>query len=94
MQYVLVRLKLEDYTKWKAVFDEFGSFRKTAGSKGGQLFQKSGNPNEVVVLLEWDDLEKGRRYFQSDELRQGLQRAGVSGPPDVQYLNQVEKLSM
>jgi heme-degrading monooxygenase HmoA len=47
----------------------------------------------VVILFEWESLEKARQYFQSDELRQNMQRAGISGPPDVQYLNEVEKLS-
>ena len=75
------------------MFDEFASLRQASGSKGGRLFQKSDNPNEVVILYDWDGLEKARRFFQSDELRQGMQRAGVSGPPDVQYLNEVEKVS-
>jgi heme-degrading monooxygenase HmoA len=93
MQHVLVRLKLEDFNRWKPVFDEFASLRRASGSKGGRIFQKSDNPNEVVILFEWDDLAKARRFYQSDELRQGMQRAGVSGPPDVQYLNEVEKVS-
>jgi heme-degrading monooxygenase HmoA len=94
MQHVLVRLKLEDYAKWRPVFDGLAGFRKASGSKGGRLFQKSDNPNEVAILFEWESLEKARQFYQSDELRQVMQRAGVSGPPDVQYLNEVEKLSV
>ena len=92
MQHVLVRLKVEDYAKWRPVFDEVAGLRKTFGSKGGRLFQKSDNPNEVAILFEWESLEKARQYFQSGELRQAMQRAGVSGPPDVQFLNEIEKV--
>jgi quinol monooxygenase YgiN len=61
MEHVLVRLKLEDYAKWRPVFDGLAGFRKTSGSKGGRLFQKSDNPNEVVILFEWESLEKARQ---------------------------------
>jgi heme-degrading monooxygenase HmoA len=94
MQHVLVQLKLQDFGRWKPVFDEFASRRQAAGCKGGRLLQKSDNPNEVVVLFDWDELAKARRFFESDEVRQGMQRAGVSGPPHVQYLKEVEKLSV
>jgi heme-degrading monooxygenase HmoA len=93
MSYVIVRLTVEDFAKWKAVFDELGTLRKDSGSKGGQLFRKVDNANEVVVLLEWSDLGKGRQYFQSDVLRQALQRAGVMGRPDVTYLDLAERLT-
>jgi heme-degrading monooxygenase HmoA len=87
MSYVIVRLTVEDFAKWKSVFDELSTLRKNSGSKGGQLFRKADNPNEVVIIFEWPDLDKGRQYFQSDALRQAMQRAGVIGRPDVTYLD-------
>ena len=93
MHHVLVRIKVEDYARWRPVFDELANLRTRFGSKGGHLFQKSDNPNEVVLLFEWDSLEKARQYFQSEELRRGMQSAGVQGPPDVHYLSAGEKLS-
>jgi len=93
MANILVRLKVQDYAEWKPVFDELAALRKSTGSKGGRLFQKSDNANEVTVIFDWDSLENARRYFQSDELRQGMQRAGVQGPPDITWLNEVETLA-
>jgi hypothetical protein len=46
-----------------------------------------------VIIFEWPDLDKGREYFQSDALRQAMQRAGVIGRPDVTYLDLAEQLS-
>lgn len=92
MPYVLIRHKVRDYEKWKTMFDEHGSIRKISGSRGGRLFRNADDPNEVVTLFEWDDMKKARGFAQSEDLRQTMQRAGVSDKPDVYYLDEVEKV--
>jgi heme-degrading monooxygenase HmoA len=94
MPYLLIRAAVEDYAKWKPVFDEGSAARKASGSKGGHLFRNADNPNEIVILFEWDDLEKARHFTQSDYLRQAMQRAGITGRPDLYLLDEVERLSM
>jgi hypothetical protein len=32
---------------------------------------------EIILLLEWDDLENARRLIQSNKLRERQQRGGV-----------------
>jgi heme-degrading monooxygenase HmoA len=83
MPYILVRQEVEDYIKWKPVFDDSSSFRRENGSKGRSVFSGKDNPKEVVVLLEWDHLGKAREFIQSDELREAMQKAGVVGKPDI-----------
>lgn len=94
MQYVLIRHKVGDYAKWKVMFDEHGATRKASGSKGGRLFRNADDPNEVVVLFEWDDIEKARAFVQSEDLGQTMKRAGVLDKPDIYYLDEVEKVSV
>lgn len=94
MPYVLIRHKVADYAKWKIMFDEHGTIRKTSGSKGGRVFRNADDPNEVVILFEWDDMEKARGFVQSEDLRRTMQRAGVSDKPDFYYLDEVEKVSV
>ena len=93
MPYALVRLTVEDYAKWKPVFDEVGSLRQSSGSKGGYVFRDADNADEVVILLEWDALDRARQFYQSDELRQAMQRAGVSGRPDIAFLEEADRPS-
>ena len=50
MAYMLCRLKLEDYAKWKSGFDQAISIRQGAGSKGGYIFRNSGDANEILLL--------------------------------------------
>jgi heme-degrading monooxygenase HmoA len=88
--YLLVRHKLEDYDRWKPAFDEHTATREQNGSQGGQLFRNADDPNETVILFEWDDLDNARRFAQSDELRETMQRAGVAEQPDLYFLEEVE----
>jgi heme-degrading monooxygenase HmoA len=92
MPYALVRLKVEDYAKWKLVFDQQGSPRKAGGSQGARIFRNADDPNELVILLQWDDLEKLRQFAQSEE-PQVRQRAGATDQPDVYFLEEVERVS-
>ncbi len=92
MAYILIRHNVADYAKWKPVFDENAAARKAGGSKGGHLFRSADNPNEVVVLLEWDSIEKARQFTQSNELREAMQNAGVTGRPDLFFLDEVGKV--
>jgi hypothetical protein len=39
-----------------------------------------------------DDLEKARQFVQSEDLRQTMQRSGVSDQPDLYFLEQVERV--
>ena len=46
-------------------------------------------PNEVLLLLEWDDLERARLFADSDDLREAMTRAGVTDRPDIWFLEDV-----
>ena len=91
MPYILVRHKVEDYAKWKPIFDEHGAARKAIGSKGGYLLRNIDDPNEVVMFIEVDDLEKARQFVQSEDLRQAMERSGVADQPDVYFLDLVDR---
>lgn len=94
MPYALFRVEVEDYERWKPGFDEHSSSRRESGSKGGRLFRNADDPNEVVILLEWDDLENARQFAQSEDLREAMQRYGVVGQPDIYFLEEVETVEV
>jgi quinol monooxygenase YgiN len=81
--------KVEDYAKWRGVFESNVSMRKEAGSKGGYVFQSNDNPNEIVIFLQWEDLDKARAFTSSDALRDAMQKAGIAGPPTIVFLDEV-----
>ena len=92
MTYVLVRFTVEDLAKWKPVFEEASALRKSFGSMGVRAFSKADSPNEVVILAEYEDREKASQMFQSQDFREATKRAGVMGPPEVSFLDEVVNL--
>ncbi len=90
MATVIIRHKVEDYAKWKAVYDEVLPFRQSSGIKGARLLRSADNPNEIVVVDEFDDMDKARQFAQSEDLKQAMQKAGVSDHPDIYFLDEVE----
>ncbi|HJS29584.1 MAG TPA: hypothetical protein VJ768_08175 [Anaerolineales bacterium] len=86
MSYTLVRVKFEDYEKWRVVFDEAASLRKSFGSLGVRVFRIADKPDEAIILGEYQDMERARHLFNFPEFRIVTQRAGLVEPPDVDFL--------
>lgn len=93
MPYLLIRHRVTDYERWKSELDAHGVTRQAHGSRGGQLFCNVSDPNELVILLEWDVLEKARHYAQSEELREVMRRAGVADHVTISFLKDGEQVS-
>jgi heme-degrading monooxygenase HmoA len=92
MPYLLVRHKVADYTKWRPLFDQHAATRRANGAKGGQILRSANNPNEVILLFEWENLEKARQFAQSSNLREIMQQAGVIDQPDIYFFETVENI--
>ncbi len=90
MPYTLVRHKSQDFAKWKSVFEEQAPARRAASCKSIRLFRTTTDPNEIVILLEWGDMNKARQYYQSPNLRDAMQRGGIIDQPDVYTIEEVE----
>ena len=89
MVHVLVRHKVEDFTRWKESFDAFVLARKRGGEIGFRLFHSMDDPREIVGLFDWESAEQARKFMNSAELRERMQQAGVQGAPEVHYLEDV-----
>ncbi len=86
MPSLLIRCHVADYPAWKAVFDEHEPTRQANGAQGEWLFRDADDPHEVLLLLEWDDLERARLFADSDDLREAMTLAGVTDHPDIWFL--------
>lgn len=91
MTYVLVIHNVEDYDKWKKVFEEDGKVRKAKNSKGATIFRNSTDPNQIVVITEWENIESAKNFAEADDLKIAMQNAGVTSQPVVYYLEELEK---
>jgi len=91
MSYLLVRHTVEEYKKWKPIYDKHASTRQANGSQGARLLRSVSNPNDITLLFEWNDIEKARQFSTSPELKMAMQEAGVKGQPDITYLEEIER---
>jgi antibiotic biosynthesis monooxygenase (ABM) superfamily enzyme len=94
MATVLVRHKVNDYAKWKAVLDETKPMAKKFGVRSQRVLRNFANPNEVVVVNEFDDMNTAQKFAQSDELKKIMERAGVAETPSVWFLNETDKFTL
>ena len=78
MPYLFERHRVRDYARWREVFDADTENREAAGCRGARIFHNTEDPEEVVVLFEWDSLERARRRIESARLKEKFEEAGVS----------------
>jgi len=93
MAHLLVHHKVEDYNKFKTVFDSHASFRSEGGSLGGKIFRTTNDPNELFVLLEWNSLANAQKFAQSDSIKEAMKNAGVVGMPAIYFVEEATKTS-
>ena len=84
--HMLVRHKVSDFAKWKLVYHAHLSARQKAGLKEKHLFRNADDQNEVLLLFSVEDVDKAKAFTTSDDLRQVMEKAGVSDKPDVYFL--------
>lgn len=81
--YVLVRHKINDFEKWKPIYDEHEVVRKTYGIKELQLLRSKDNKNDLTLLFEVNDVKNAKAFLDSDDLRETMKKAGVVTKPEV-----------
>jgi len=93
MTYVLVNHKVEDYDKWKPLYDESidNGMLKDMGAKVSSVFRTAEDSNHLVTLTKFENLESAKNFAESDDLRTAMQKAGVKGRPEIYFLEEIER---
>jgi heme-degrading monooxygenase HmoA len=87
MATMLVQQTVKDFAEWKKAYDSMASLRASKGAISDMVFHDASDKNKVTVILNWDSLDKAKQYAQSPELKAAMQKAGVEGPPQINYLS-------
>jgi len=81
MAQMIVRQKVEDFKKWKKVFDSVYALRKAGGEKSFKIFRNTEEPNEITILFEWNNIQDAVKYSQSPLFKEAEKKAGVLSEP-------------
>lgn len=87
--HVLIIHEVDDYPKWKAVFDDAAPLRKGAGEIEYRLLSYEAEARRIVHFSRWTSLAAARKFFESPELVEIRRMAGVRAP-EFLYLNEIE----
>jgi heme-degrading monooxygenase HmoA len=73
MAYVLIEHLVGDYETFKQVYLDDAERRLRGGSKGGKVFRVADDPNDIIIVLEWDSAERAHEFAKSLELDQAME---------------------
>ncbi len=91
MARIFVRHHVRDFATWKPIFDEHEPTRRAYGITAHELYQGTDDPNDITLVFETGDLERAKAFAASEDLRSAMERAGVDGPPQVWFVEDVEE---
>lgn len=86
MAKVIIRHKISDYDTWKGHFDNFSSVRQEAGETSFKLFRGVDDQNELLIIVEWDNIENAKAFFSREDLKEKMQEAGVIEMPEIHFV--------
>lgn len=91
---ITVRHKVADYEKWKVVFDRARDTRRAAGEIACRVYTRHGSPNDVLVSIDWDSLERAQAFLASMPLMSGMNEAGVREMPQIIILERRDEYAL
>lgn len=86
----MITHKVKDWVTWKNDFDNHKQARKDAGLIDRSVGYEVGNDKMVTVVVVVNDLPKARAFFNSPDLKNKMQAAGVEGPPTIYLYNLIK----
>ncbi len=88
LNHMLVRHTVKDFTSWKRIYDDHLPKRNEAGLTEKYLLRGTENPNEVIILFESRDIVRAKKFAESADLRETMEKAGVIDKPDIYFLTE------
>ncbi|MCA9833608.1 MAG: hypothetical protein KC435_06675 [Thermomicrobiales bacterium] len=78
MSALLICFRHEDVVRWHGAFLENREIRRAYGGMSERMFVNAAHPDEVWVLIDWDDAARAHLYARSDDLIDLFDQEGVT----------------
>lgn len=90
MATLFVKHEVNDFANWKRVYDDFASYRKEHGVTGASVHRDPEDSNMVIVTHQFENLSQAQAFANSEDLKSTMDKAGVSGPPEIWITEDLE----
>ena len=91
MTTMIVKHRVANFESWKGVFDEMEGTRRAHGWLGHVVLRDGTDPNVVTIVNRVRSADDAKAYGGSDALRSAMQRAGIQGKPEIQFLDEADE---
>jgi quinol monooxygenase YgiN len=90
MTTMFVRHKVSDYDNWKRVYDEIAPARKEKGVTAASVHRDANDSNTIFVTHQFESMDAAKGFADSEELKSAMHKAGVNGPPEFWFTEDIE----
>jgi heme-degrading monooxygenase HmoA len=88
MAHAIAKTRVKDFDLFRETFTTRGAAkRREFGSRGARVFRGADDPNEVIVVFDWErsDIEA---FLADPEVPEVMKAAGLEGPPTFTFVEE------
>lgn len=86
MGMMVVHHKVQDYGKWRPLFDAHVEKQKAAGLTHPRVYRSADDPKALTIIFDDMDTQKAKGFAASQDLKDTMMKAGVVGKPEIHFL--------
>ena len=87
---MFVKHQVNNYNAWKNVYDSISNARAKMGVTSAAVYRDPDNANVLIVAHNFNDLNSAMAFANSKDLKSAMDRAGVAGPPEFWFGEELE----
>jgi quinol monooxygenase YgiN len=87
---MFIKHRVADFAKWKPVFDDHEGTRRESGVTAHSVHRDADDPNVVIIAFRVGSIARAREFVASPDLEAAMERAGVVGPPEIWFTEDIE----
>ncbi len=86
MGMLIVHHRIQDYAKWRPIFDGHVKAQRAAGLTHPRVLRSVDDPNAITIIFDEMDMDKAKAFAASQDLKDTMMKAGVVGAPQAHFL--------
>lgn len=73
------------------MYNTMDLFHREHGVKSAEILRSADDPNNVIVISEFENIDQARKFAQLDDLKKAMMQGGVADEPDVYFLDRAHR---